>query len=61
MRDETVVKSVRSAKEFIARAKEYTDREKREPLCVYQSKEGGALQRASMDLTRTLADLRQGR
>ena len=61
----TVLRAIDEAKRFIERAKCHLD--KRSPLKLDSSiilddpKASGAMKRSSMDLTRVLADLRQGR
>lgn len=62
MKDETVQKVVTEMWRLMKLIEEYekyllTDGSERR----YQSKERAAVKRASMDLTRVLADLRQGR
>lgn len=52
--------AVAEAKRFIARAKELKNRRKAGDLYDFQGcRESGAVRRASMDLTRALADLRR--
>jgi hypothetical protein len=59
MNDKTVDRCRRLAKEFSKRAEHYQTLDNL--ARISGSKEGGALRRASMELTRALADLRQGR
>ena len=55
---EKVAVAMTEAKRFLERAKAYQEFMKSDPgICG--SKQGGALRRASMDLTRALADLRR--
>lgn len=49
------------ARRFLLRAKEYRERLGAERIVKYGCKEGSALRRASMDLTRALAQLRKAR
>jgi hypothetical protein len=62
MKISTLEQSVKEAERYIARAKKLrmgiTDRHGDD---IWGSKESGAVRRASMDLTRVLADLRLGR
>ena len=64
MQPETIAAAIEEAERFIRRAKAYQRAEDRS-LPGYNPgtnpRESGALRRASMDLTRALADLRQGR
>ena len=65
MNIETIVKARREAKRFITASRAWIDRIERDGLeydnvlYINPSKEGGACKRASMDLTRALADLRR--
>lgn len=62
MNKQTLKDAVQEAKRFIAKAKEYEDAEKNKAGFWYSNpKQSGAVRRASMDLTRKLADLRAGR
>jgi hypothetical protein len=67
MKTKTLIESIMEAKRFIEAAKkaharnsiDYPGQIQKE--YIYSSKESGAVRRASMDLTRKLADLRAGR
>lgn len=56
MNHDQILKCVAEAEEFIRRAKEIDPQ-----TCYWASRNSGALRRQSMELTRALADLRQGR
>jgi len=63
MRDETIQVAADEARRFLSRVDRYEEAKKENSLIgVYGgSREGGDLRRSSMDLTRVLADMRQGR
>lgn len=65
MKVKTLEQAVREAKRFIEKAEELMQADVPDPRNEYigfgYPKESGAMRRASMDLTRKLADLRQGR
>ena len=63
MKDETIQVAADEAMRFIRRVARYEEAKKENALIgVYGgSREGGDLRRSSMDLTRALADMRQGR
>ena len=58
MNAQTVKDAMRAAKEFLRRA-QAVEKYVTEDSWVNPSKESGALRRASMDLTRALADMRR--
>lgn len=60
MKTESIDKAIAEAKRFIEKASELKKVAVGKTGYLYP-KESGAVKRASMDLTRTLADLRQGR
>lgn len=62
MKKETLKVCIEEAERFLKRAKELeaANEEDLEYYC-YNFKEQAAIKRASMDLSRSLADLRQGR
>ena len=55
----TIKQAIIEAKRFISRAENWKDRLKKDYYAQYSCKEGGACKRASMDLTRALAELRK--
>jgi len=69
MKYDTLLDSIKQAEHFIERAKQVKLSHEIEakslglcpPFVRASGRETGALRRASMDLTRALADLRQGR
>ena len=64
MNQETLMYAINEAERFIDRAHELDDLIRSQDADTWTSlnpKESGAVRRASMDLTRVLADLRQGR
>ena len=62
MKDETIQVAADEAMRFIRRVARYEEAKKENALIgVCGSREGGDLRRSSMDLTRALADMRQGR
>jgi hypothetical protein len=71
MKDLTLQLAINEAKRFISRAEDLKEARKEKNSYVYQGKteyynkpagrQSGAVRRASMDLTRVLADLRLGR
>ena len=54
-------KAINEAKRFISRGEIYLKKYPEDDEYIYASKESGSVKRASMDLTRVLADLRQVR
>ena len=60
MQDDTLDLTILEAELFIINAKKYQERVECEPLMRDGCKEGGALRRSSMELTRKLASLRKG-
>jgi len=60
---ETLEAAIAEAERFLAAARRLRERElprrHGDAMFIWASKESGACRRASMDLTRTLADLRQ--
>ena len=64
MKDVTLELAVAEAERFLAKAEMYQDAKKGIPAerwVVYYGKERATVLRSSMDLTRALSDLRQGR
>ena len=62
MKLEAVIKAQQFAREFDRRAAALREKYEEDSLAsLLGSKESSALRRTSMDLTRVLADLRQGR
>ncbi len=71
MQHQTLSKAVAEAERFLRAARALQRVEKTDPVATlaqshghlsgYHPRESGAVMRASMDLTRALADLRQGR
>lgn len=65
MKAHTLLQAVKDAKNFIKKAEELLEvdalDERNQYIGYGHPKETGALRRSSMDLTRKLADLRQGR
>lgn len=64
MNQETLMCCINEAERFIDRAHELDDLLREQAADKYtwlNPRESGAVRRASMDLTRALADLRQGR
>lgn len=59
MKEINIRDAVFEAYRFINRATIWLDRAKKDDLIEYGSPEGGALRRASMDLTRALAKMRK--
>lgn len=59
MKLETIAKARREAERFIAATKEVERAAKVDPMLFYGSAATAALKRASMDLTRALADVRR--
>lgn len=60
MKHEKVVEAIDEAKRFLRRAEAWEERCKDNPY-YHPSKESGALRRASLDLTRALAEMRKYR
>ncbi len=58
MNKDKVIKAVAEAKRFLATVKDANDRDRTGDY-YSPSKESGALKRASMDLTRALAEMRR--
>jgi len=63
MKDYSIELAAAEARRFLKRVARYEEAKKENALIgVYGgSREGGDLRRSSMDLTRALADMRQGR
>lgn len=62
MEECAIEKAVREAERFLARVKEYQEAKEAAPHEWKQHpKQTGAVRRASLDLTRALADMRQNR
>ena len=65
MKNETLITAIQEAKRFIEKAEQLQKiKQEIDPNSIYYvsfPKESGSVRRASLDLTRTLADLRQGR
>lgn len=62
MKKQTLEQCIKEAERFIERAKKLQSVNTGTGNCFYWNPiEQGAVKRASMDLTRSLADLRQGR
>jgi hypothetical protein len=61
MKIETVNEAVALSTKFIEKCKIVQDRLQIDSFTMYGCKETGAVRRASMDLTRILADLRAGK
>jgi hypothetical protein len=61
MKIETMTEAVKLAALFVRKCKTVQDRLKNDTMTMYGCKETGAVRRASMDLTRILADLRAGK
>jgi hypothetical protein len=61
MNNEKITQAVREAKRFLDRHKAFAESLQQTPhgYAVFGSKESGALRRASMDLTRALAEMRK--
>jgi hypothetical protein len=59
MKDEKIAAAEAEAKRFLKRVKEYKERIKADKYAIYGSREGGALKRSSLDLSRSLADMRR--
>lgn len=55
----TIAKAKREAERFLAAIGAVEEATKNDPMLYYGSRATGALRRASMDLTRALADLRR--
>jgi len=55
---ENVDKAISEALRFVKAARAYKERLKIEPTIIYGAREGGSMRRASLDLSRALADLR---
>jgi len=62
MNDETIQVAVDEARRFLKRARAYQKRRTHDNMMlIVGSREAGDVRRSSMDLTRVLADMRQGR
>ena len=61
MKDQTLDTAMAEANRFLAKARGYQTAIKDKQYYVYPSPKRAAVLRSSMDLTRALADLRQGR
>lgn len=60
MNKSSIEKTIKEAEHFIATARTVLkESSSRDDDCIYPSKESGACRRASMDLTRALADMRR--
>ena len=59
MRIDAVKRALNEAKRFQMAAVRYVQKDKEDSFAQYGCKESGALKRASMDLTRALAELRK--
>lgn len=60
MNELTIKTAEQEALRFLGRVKEYRERQKRDDSSsVYGTKEGGAVRRASLDLSRALSNLRK--
>jgi hypothetical protein len=57
--DDCVEAAAAEAKRFLARVAAWQKRCKEDPEMKYGTKESGAINRASLDLSRSLADLRR--
>lgn len=54
-----LIEAMNEAKRFLKKAEELYKKESQNKGFIWSSKESGALRRASMDLTRALAELRK--
>jgi len=62
MKDTTIQTAADEARRFLRRVNKYQTRKEEEcSIAISGSREGADLRRSSMDLTRALADMRQGR
>jgi len=62
MRDETIQIAADEARRFLKRVRAYQKRRTHDNMMlIVGSREAGDVRRSSMDLTRALADMRQGR
>jgi hypothetical protein len=59
MKKVAILVAVDEAKRFLAKAEDYLEREKNDKYADMGCKESGAVRRSSLDLTRTLADMRR--
>jgi len=60
VRRERIEQAEERSRNFLRKARDYREREQKDgALVMYGCKESGALRRASLDLTRSLADMRR--
>jgi hypothetical protein len=59
MNNDSLQKAINEAKRFLQMAKLFQERAKTDKYAFFGTKEGGAVRRASLDLTRSLAEMRK--